>query len=260
MRQWYYVRSGKQVGPLEEAVLRSLFDEERLPPDTYVWTDGMQDWMPAHTFEDLVPSSVEPERFPPPFPHDHPGTSAEEEPAGPSPKESSRPSSRPEVHPWHRYWARYIDFFLYAFFGGIFLATFYERAFSWSNFTFGVMFLLSYAFVEPILLSSFGTTPGKALFRIRLCNRDGSRLTYRQALERSLKVYLRAEGIGIPILAFFLHIRAYSNLMTDGITSWDREGGSVVEHGKLSPARSLVILSIILTMLLVVGWSERNSW
>ncbi|MHC4380447.1 MAG: RDD family protein [Planctomycetota bacterium] len=250
MRTWYYAKAGKQFGPLEEEVLRSLFVERRLPMDTMVWTEGMANWMPASTFEVLVPADAEPEAATPPPP---PPPPVQDEPP-PMPSRKGR-----AVHPWHRYWARYIDIFLYGSVGGIFLSVFYERAFTWSDLTYSMMFLLSYAFVEPILITTFGTTPGKALFRIRLRNRDGSILNYRQAFDRSLKVYLRGEGLGIPILALFLHMRAYSTLMSDGITSWDKEGGVVVEHDSLSPARNLVLTGIVLTLVGIILWAQGIS-
>ncbi|MEW6367465.1 MAG: GYF domain-containing protein [Acidobacteriota bacterium] len=46
-REWYYVARGEQQGPLPESSIRELLRENRLPPDTLVWAEGCEGWMPA---------------------------------------------------------------------------------------------------------------------------------------------------------------------------------------------------------------------
>ncbi len=44
---WYYLRSGQQVGPVDVAQLRDLFGSGQLRPADLVWTEGLQSWVPA---------------------------------------------------------------------------------------------------------------------------------------------------------------------------------------------------------------------
>jgi len=46
-REWYYVARGEQEGPLPESSIRELLKENRLPPDTLVWAEGCDGWIPA---------------------------------------------------------------------------------------------------------------------------------------------------------------------------------------------------------------------
>lgn len=44
MRQWYYATDGNSEGPVPEDRLVAMFRSGEVPPDTLVWTDGMQEW------------------------------------------------------------------------------------------------------------------------------------------------------------------------------------------------------------------------
>ncbi len=85
-----------------------------------------------------------------------------------------------------------------------------------------------------MFLAVFGTTPGKAILCIRVRNADGSKLTYFQALGRTFSVWLRGQGLNIPLVALITAITAYSRLKNDGSTSWDQVGGFIIVHRKIS--------------------------
>lgn len=44
---YYYIDAGKRVGPLPFAQIGKLVKSGRIKADTFVWTDGMSDWLPA---------------------------------------------------------------------------------------------------------------------------------------------------------------------------------------------------------------------
>jgi hypothetical protein len=44
---WYYLIEQTQHGPVAEADLRASLVENKIPPDTFVWHEGMADWLPA---------------------------------------------------------------------------------------------------------------------------------------------------------------------------------------------------------------------
>jgi uncharacterized membrane protein len=47
MSDWYYAANNEQKGPINESELKANFAANKLPADTLVWKDGMDNWIPA---------------------------------------------------------------------------------------------------------------------------------------------------------------------------------------------------------------------
>lgn len=155
------------------------------------------------------------------------------------------PENVPRTRPWVRYWARLFDIVLFAFPAGFVLGViapelFLEPGGEW---TLGLMVLLAWAFAEAAFLSAFGTTPGKWWFRIHLVPASGRRFSFGAALSRSLKVWFRGLGMGLPLVTIGALILAWYRLRGNGITSWDREEGVRVEHGTVGALRAAVAIA-----------------
>lgn len=160
-----------------------------------------------------------------------------------------------QVRPWVRLWARTIDVFLFAIIAGFILGIVVPGILAMPELALGIMFTFGYNFVEPAMLSAWGTTPGKALLRVAVRKSDGSKLNYSEGLNRVFKVWLRGMGLGIPIVALFTHLTAYNKLTKNGITSWDQEGGIQVIHQKIGFPRVLATLGLffVFVMFMVAG-------
>jgi hypothetical protein len=63
MSKWHCAINDKKYGPVSADQLRQWISEGRLSPTDYVWTDGMADWVPYNTVEELSHD---------PTPHIHP--------------------------------------------------------------------------------------------------------------------------------------------------------------------------------------------
>src|SRR5271156_6166628 len=48
MSDWYYAANNEQKGPINESELKAIFAANKLPADTLVWKDGMDNWTPAN--------------------------------------------------------------------------------------------------------------------------------------------------------------------------------------------------------------------
>jgi uncharacterized membrane protein len=48
MSDWYYAADNEQKGPINESELKANFATNKLPTDTLVWKDGMDNWTPAN--------------------------------------------------------------------------------------------------------------------------------------------------------------------------------------------------------------------
>ena len=66
MSDWYYAADNEQKGPVNESELKANLAANKLPADTLVWKDGMDNWTPANqvsafTFrQPPTPAAVQP--------------------------------------------------------------------------------------------------------------------------------------------------------------------------------------------------------
>ena len=120
-----------------------------------------------------------------------------------------------EIHPWRRYFARWMDIFLW---GGIFefiyLVILRIRPVPKESLDFLVKIAIFVSFVpvEAVLLSCFGTTPGKYAMGIRVESIQGRKLNYSEALYRSLTVFTAGCGLAIPLVQIMSYLSCYCRL------------------------------------------------
>ncbi|MTV25326.1 DUF4339 domain-containing protein [Nitriliruptoraceae bacterium ZYF776] len=53
--RWYHLEGREQRGPIGLAEIRDRVLDGTVTPDTYVWADGMPDWLPARQVPALTP-------------------------------------------------------------------------------------------------------------------------------------------------------------------------------------------------------------
>jgi hypothetical protein len=53
--RWYHLQGEQQHGPTDLASIRALVMDGTVAPETYVWSDGMPDWLPAREVPALTP-------------------------------------------------------------------------------------------------------------------------------------------------------------------------------------------------------------
>ncbi len=56
--RWYYLEGEEQRGPMELATIRELVLGGQVLPDTYVWADGMPDWLYAREVPAITPPAA----------------------------------------------------------------------------------------------------------------------------------------------------------------------------------------------------------
>lgn len=159
--------------------------------------------------------------------------------------------------PWVRFWARMLDSSTIMLLIGAAMLYFvplgkYIIAYFGSTF-FSVIKFLFWTFIEALFISRLGWTPGKWLLNIRVLKSDGSKLSYLQALNRTLLVMLLGEGLFIPVITLITNIISYSALKRNGITKWDEKLDVTVTHGKIEPYRIIMAAVIIVGVPLLHG-------
>ncbi len=158
-----------------------------------------------------------------------------------------------KTRPWVRYWARSFDYYLFSVPWLFLVSIGQEPGLSSGNSLVSAMIIVFlWMFIEAWLLSYYGTTPGKWLFRTRLSHPYGRQITYLQALVRSMKIWMRGLGIGIPIVSLITLIVAYTRIERRGVTSWDHEGDFAISHGRIGVPRTIFIMVLFFIMLLLV--------
>ena len=161
-------------------------------------------------------------------------------------------------YPWRRYLARLLDHSLCVLllnaalvltlrftFGDGALNTLIQSYLAW-----GVQFLL-----EPLLLSTWGTTPGKWIFGLKVRNADGGKLTFREAAARLSALFGYGEGWSLPGYQLYRNYKSYRACSDGEVLPWD-EGLSYTIRDE-SGLRGLawagaVALNVALSLLLAL--------
>lgn len=162
-------------------------------------------------------------------------------------------SSTIEPRPWVRLWARVIDYSLF----GVFLGLSIGYLFPYSKINdsvLGVMVFVFWIFGEAFCMANFGNTPGKKLLKVSLTHNSGKPINFSNALTRAAQVYWRGLALGLPIVYIITGCVAYSKLMQNGVTTWDRDGGYVVSHQKIGMERIIMIFVLIFAPLAYLIW------
>lgn len=161
----------------------------------------------------------------------------------PHPEDEDR--VKPVMHPWRRFFARMVDLTLYDLVLPLLMLLFIKlwpglEGLHWllhdGNLLYRIMVLASGAllmlFMEPLLLSRFGTTPGKALFGLSVTDPHGGRLDYARAFQRTKGVLLQGLGLRIPLLDLYFFWKCYSKCKLGRFQLWEEDTMEVLKDTK----------------------------
>lgn len=159
------------------------------------------------------------------------------------------------ISPWARYLARMIDYWIITWVFILFVYMFDITVFSdWGKYEFGFLILGISTVVESILLTDFGTTPGKWMLGISVRNYDESKISFWKAFKRCLLVFTVGEGAAIPIVSLYTFVNSYNHLKGQGFTYWDSLLTIKVQQ------KPIKIIQWIFAWLLLVGLISLNSY
>lgn len=161
------------------------------------------------------------------------------------------------VNPWIRCLARFLDYSLF------FLLLLFTRKLFHGQFPFGKYErLIPFEFFvwipfEALLLSTWGSTPGKFFLRTKLKMGRKIKLDWMTALRRGFSVWFRGLGMGIVGLNLFCMMIAYNKLKLFKITSWDRDDHIQVTHYPIGRWRIYVAVFLAASGILYY-YKEKN--
>ena len=151
-------------------------------------------------------------------------------------------------HPWIRLWARAIDYvlFLVVYYLLIFILSTQGAAIRFSeNLMIDVLIwpMLAnapLAFYEAFWISTIATTPGKALFCIRVLTKDGAKLSFPQALARAFSVIIHGFAFFLPLLPITTLWSSYKEIKLTGVAYWDKREKNQIAHSSLKTSKILI--------------------
>ena len=125
-----------------------------------------------------------------------------------------------------------------------------------SSFVVSLTAVVLLAFVEPLFLRLWGTTPGKALLGMRLTGPDGKNVPYTEGLARYFLMMWYGQGFEIPVWSLIQGYRSVRRCWNDEPQPWDVEVAYIAK-----PFRARYGVGLVLATLLVLTAGEAaNSW
>ncbi|WP_426447188.1 RDD family protein [Paenibacillus sp. S-38] len=212
---WYYKSKQEEAGPFTLPEIQELIRSGAVLRTTQLRPASEEEWRPAASW-----SAVE-----------------WEEP------------EIPIVRPWMRYWARSLDLLLWATVLEALLAALpVSVPIPAPRLLLPILFALLWLPVESLLLSAWGTTPGKLLFGVKVRRTDGEKAAWTQAFRRSMLLLWRGLGLEVPVISMLTMLNAHHELHRHGQTSWDRDTGLQVEYRSKSWSNTLAVWVLIILL------------
>ena len=102
--------------------------------------------------------------------------------------------------------------------------------------------------IEVVFYELFGTTFGKWLFSLRVCDGSGRTASTKTYFKRLLRLWASGLGLCLPIMSLIAPAIQYRRLSLRGQTTYDASLGLRVAKGKLYPFRWLAVLPVLLVL------------
>lgn len=269
---FYIAIAGEKRGPYPAYRIIDQLRGGELSPDALGWEQGMGAWLKLReipTFAEAI------ERLEKPFPA-NPAPDFGDDPvpavvvgrsnvAAPVAKVAGIPIAA-EVRPFTRFWARTFDYVIVSTIVVLFFelptispdVPFLElmrqmteneqfKQFAITNF----IAMVCWHGLEGILLHVWGTTPGKAVFSIRITQADGRPVSLKTGVMRSFLAWGAGLGFGFAPVNFLGMALALLMLMLQGATLWDRVLGTRVHHQPMTVVRILVAVAGFLLLMII---------
>lgn len=146
---------------------------------------------------------------------------------------SLKKDSAPMVaYPWRRFFARWLDLFLYSLVwtavGALVLRINLPDIWIIKLMN-SYLDYLTMMVVEPVLLSTWGYTPGKWIFGLQVRGRDGGKISWGDAMNRTWLVFAKGEGYGIPIYNLYRNYKSYKACVDCETLPWEEDCGYAIK-------------------------------
>ncbi|MDO5471065.1 MAG: RDD family protein [Akkermansia sp.] len=254
----YWIKEKKQHGPATVPDIISLVQMGELTPDTLGWHAGCTTWAPLRELPALADflgelhATTKAANLPPAEPQ-APLPPTAEAPAAPTQTQASAPQTEAAAadvsritlpQPRTRLMARLIDSSLYAAIAAYIV---YKLGISFTEML-QPLFWAPMVLLEAILLTWWGTTPGKRLMGITISSFSpgGAPMTFGRAFFRSLSVNVIGMGCFLFPVCLATMVIAHVMLTRRGITLWDAQCFTLPIQRKAIGLRHFILGGLII--------------
>ncbi len=143
--------------------------------------------------------------------------------------------AKPRLYPWARFWAKQLDFAMHAFALTLVLSAAVaslgvevarELLKTGAGATaYIASAILLYPLTDALLVSTTGGSPGRAMFRFSVRQRNGKRPSFAKAFSRAWTCLFFGQSLGV-----LTYWASYTSLLEYGASLWDRDAGTEVVH------------------------------
>ncbi len=264
----FVIHQGEQSGPHRIFELRDMIAAGKFQVTDSGWHKGLDSWKPLSEIEslrDAIPETESQASDPQAAP-ETPASSIDEAaergilpPAIPEAGDVPQQESilfTPEAlgrRVWVRFGARITDSVIFGIIiMGLGVAAGFAPGEALSEsaiVAFQVLTTLSWFLVEAALITTFGTTPGKAIAGLWITDEEGKRTTNGKSLIRALLLFVFGWGFGLPLLTLLSLVVSQVRMKQIGNTLWDERAKTIVRGKPVSQARMslLIIIPVIAT-------------
>ncbi|MDO4817452.1 MAG: RDD family protein [Akkermansia sp.] len=255
----------KRCGPATVPDMISKVRTGELSAETLGWHAGAVGWVPLRDLPALTDFLTE--RAPKHITYDPNDPMPELDDRDTPPTMDMRPAEAPTEAdmpqgverlylpaPGVRLMARLVDMSLYTVLA-YFVLYVQHMPFNLAYLPSNPLFWLGMLVLEPLLLCTCGTTPGKALFRLRVRMmgarmQDGqlARLSFGRAFARTLLVFVLGLGMMLSILPIFTMLFSRWQMRRQGVTAWDVRTGAVQDCKPPVPSAGMRTVMAVIIM------------
>ncbi|MEX2578524.1 MAG: RDD family protein [Verrucomicrobiales bacterium] len=290
--EFYLSIDGERRGPFSMFKVGELLDRGEVDADTLAWHRDLDSWRPIREVSALdtvrerqaeradAPPALPDPGSPPDSkqtPETEPEPAAAEEDARPGPRKVPVSSIARDVRPFVRFWARMFDYTLVSVLVLITSDVALPEPVPGESFTdlfsrylqamkepeavvlarTQFLAMIGWHVLEAILIHLFATTPGKALFGLKVQMPDESRVQPLRSLGRSFYVYILGAGFYQVPFSIIGMTFSFFRLLGSGQCLWDQHLDTRVEHTPLGLGR--IVLAILAFLALIMLQSLRFS-
>lgn len=238
---WWYAQDGKAYGPLAAAHVRNIVMAGELIGQDWLWEPGMTAWERAGALPAFA-QTVRDSRSP-----------FNTRDGGPVPSALPSTDQPQRAGPWSRFFAQWFDVsLLFALMSVLLALTGYRLERDGTRFLAQLLILPVGLMVQAALLSTIGTTPGKAMLGLRVRTWDRALADVRTLIRRQGLLLVKGMALGIPLINLVTSYLAKKKLDRARLTVWDEAAGTDVYQTEHQPGR-LWLCALAIMLVVVAG-------
>lgn len=250
-----------------------MLERGEVDSDTLVWHRDLEDWLPISEVQALATifdRHGSSEEEPPPVPEQ--GEGEGEKSKGPLLLSKKAPMKiAKDVRPFVRFWARMFDYtmvsvvvFLFSDISlpepavGESFADLFSRYLEEMQKPEALVLartqlfaMIGWQLLEGVLIHLFATTPGKALFGIKVLAADGSRIPVMRSLGRSMYVYVLGAGFYQVPFSIIGMTFSFFRLLGSGKCLWDQHLDLRVETPPVGSVRIMLAIAAFIGLIML---------